>query len=140
VTNTDFENVIRVLLVEDSLPVRRRIRSLIEESGPVVVVGEAETTFLARALFYKHRPEVVVLDLQLQDGTSYSILREIKQTHPTCKVIVLTNFAIPECRETCRASGADFFFDKSKEFERVPEVLAELHRTKREQAEAAKDL
>jgi len=130
--NPNDESPLRVLLVEDSLPVRRRIRSLIEESGPVKIVGEAATTLRARELFHEHAPEVVVLDLQLEDGTSYAILKEIKQAQPACVVLVLTSFAILECREICRASGADFFFDKSKEFERVPEVLAELSVARRE--------
>jgi DNA-binding NarL/FixJ family response regulator len=127
----ESEQTIRVLLVEDSQHVRRRVRSLIEEGGPVKIVGEAATTTHARKLFLEHRPEVVVLDLQLEDGTSYAVLREIKQTHPACVVIVLTNFAIPECRESCRALGANFFFDKAKEFEQVPEVLGEMRRAKR---------
>ncbi len=114
----------RVLLVEDSLPVRKRIRSLIEESGPVEIVGEAASVTDALAQFRAHQPEVVVLDLQLVDGTAYAVLQEIKETQPACVVIVLTNLAIAECRERCRTLGADFFFNKSTEFDRVPEVLA----------------
>jgi len=124
------QNALRVMLVEDSIPVRRRIRSLVEESGPVQIVGEAATVTYALMLFHQHKPDVVVLDLQLEDGTSYSVLKEIKQTRPDCVVMVLTNFAIPECKETCRGLGADYFFDKSMEFERVPEVLADLRLAK----------
>lgn len=123
------ENV-RVLLVEDSVPVRRRIRSLIEESGPVEIVGETGQVGTALALFHAQRPDAVLLDLSLADGDGCAVLTEIKRTRPDCVVIVLTTFAIPECRAFCLKLGADYFFDKSKEFERVPEVLADLRRAK----------
>ncbi len=121
---------VRVLLVEDSLPVRQRIRSLIEESGPATIVGEAGTATAALALFRHHQPAAVVLDLHLAEGTGYAVLEEIKQTHPACEVIVLTNFAIPESRERCRLLGADHFFEKSRDFERVPAVLAGVGRAR----------
>jgi DNA-binding response OmpR family regulator len=128
VTNTATQRNIRVLLVEDSLPIRQRVRSLIEESGHATIVGEAGTVTAALALFREHHPDAVVLDLHLTEGTGYPVLEEIKQTQPACEVIVLTNFPIPESRERCRTLGADHFFDKAKDFERVPGVLAGVGR------------
>ena len=122
---------VRVLLVEDSLPVRQRVRSLIEESGHVTVVGEAGSVATALALFREHKPDAVVLDLHLAEGVGYTVLEEIKQTRPVCEVIVLTNFAIPEYRTRCRMLGADHFFEKSKDFERVSEALAGVGRSTR---------
>jgi len=126
--NGESHRAVRVLLVEDSLPVRQRIRSLIEESGHGTVVGEAGSVAYALALFRTLEPDVVVLDLHLAEGSGYTVLEEIKQTHPDCEVIVLTNFAIPEYQERCRALGADHFFEKSTDFERVPGVLAGVGR------------
>jgi DNA-binding NarL/FixJ family response regulator len=42
------------------------------------------------------------------------------------KVIVLTNYAIPQYRDRSLALGADYFFDKSREYDRVRNVLEEL--------------
>lgn len=120
------QTAVRVLLVEDSLPVRRRIRGLIEELSPVDIVGEAGTVAAALALFREHQPDAVVLDLNLADGDGIAVLTEIKRARRACVVIVQTNFVIPECREFCLKLGADHFFDKAREFERVPEVLKDL--------------
>ncbi len=128
VKNIEADSKVRVLLVEDSLPVRQRIRSLIEESLPVTIVGEASSAAAALELFREHQPDAVVLDLYLAGGTGYSVLEEMKQTQPGCEVIVLTNFAIPESRERCRVLGADHFLEKSMDFERVPGVLAGVTR------------
>ena len=119
-------NTPRVLLVEDSLPIRERMRTLIEEAGPVTVIGEAESVAQARLLFHQHAPDAVVLDLQLADDTSYQLLEEMKHSHPGCVVMVLTNFAVPAYRERCVALGADHFFEKSTEFGCVVEVLSAL--------------
>jgi DNA-binding NarL/FixJ family response regulator len=123
-------NLLHVLLIEDSLPVLCRIRSLIEESVAVEIVGEAGTVAEALMLFRESEPDVAVLDLFLSDGTSFPVIAEIKRRKPACVVIVITHFTIPECRERCRSLGADHFFEKSSEFERVPEVLIGLSRAK----------
>lgn len=114
---------LRVLLVDASLPVRQRLRSLIEESVPVEFVGEAGTTATALKLFDAGEPDAVVLDLGLADGDGANVLSEMKQRRPGCAVIMLSSVAIPEVRDLCRNLGADHFFDKALEFECVPEVL-----------------
>ena len=54
----------------------------------------------------------------------------LKGVHPACVAMGMTRFASPEGLEHCLKFGADYFFDKSREFERVPEVLAALRPTK----------
>ena len=117
---------IRVLLVEDSVPVRQRIRSMIEEADAGAVVGETGSVAAAVGLFLKHQPDAVVLDLSLTDGSGLNVLRQVKSLDPGVSVVVLTNYASPESREQCLGLGADHYFDKSMEFERVPEVLRDL--------------
>ena len=124
----DNPQAVRVLLVEDSLPMRARIRSLIEESGSAEIIGETGSVTEALALLRAHPTDAVVLDLNLEDGDGCTVMIEIKRTRPACVVIVLTCFPDEEFRAFCLHSGADYFFDKSREFERVPEVLATLHR------------
>jgi len=114
----------RVLLVEDSLPIRQRLHSLITESGLAQVVAEASSVKLALAEFERVVPDAVVLDLQLSDGTGYAVLEAIKRSRPSCRVIVMTNFAEPESHQRCLQRGADHFLEKSTDFERVPALLA----------------
>ncbi|MEN9544730.1 MAG: hypothetical protein RLZZ598_1563, partial [Pseudomonadota bacterium] len=120
------QEVPRVLLVEDSLPVRQRMRSLIDESGLARVVGEAGGVKHALSQFETLAPDAVVLDLQLADGTGYAVLESIKRSTPDCTAIVMTNFTMPEYRERCAQLGADHFVEKSVDFERVPQLLGGL--------------
>jgi len=114
---------VRVLLVDDSLPLRQRLRSLIDESGIGQVVAESSTVEQALTAFEDCVPDVLVLDLQLQDGTGYTVLEQVKRRQPQCRVIVVTNFATPEVRDRCTLMGADECLEKSNDFERLPRLL-----------------
>ena len=120
-----------VLLVDDSALIRRRMSALLRESPRLRVVGEAEGVAESLRLFAERRPDAVVLDLQLLDGSSLPVLRQIKQLAPGCVVIMLTSFSAPEYRRECQQSGADYFFHKATEFESVASVLGELAATGR---------
>jgi DNA-binding NarL/FixJ family response regulator len=117
------ERTKRIFIVDDSLIVRERLVSLIAELPRVEIVGEADLAFEAIPRIRNLRPDVVVLDISMPGGSGMHVLDDLKRDpHPPC-VIMLTNFAHPQYREKCSQLGADHFFDKSTEFEKVVEVI-----------------
>jgi CheY-like chemotaxis protein len=114
---------VTVLIVEDSAIVRERLADLITGIRNVVIVGQAEDGFQAWAFFEQHVPDAVVLDIELPGIDGMELLAQFKAENPACVVIVLTNYVFKEFRQRCTALGADHFFDKSTEFERIIEVL-----------------
>lgn len=94
----------------------------------VSVVGEAETQRSAEALLRYARWDVAVLDLQLKEGSGFGVLKSLRQSPvPSAGcVIVFTNCAFPLYRDRSLALGAHHFFVKSREFDRVCEVVAGL--------------
>jgi len=115
---------ISVLVVEDSVVVRARLRALLAEERAIHVVAEAGDVEEAIKQFSLLVPDAVVLDLQLRQGSGLDVVRHIRRAGSQCVVIMLTNYAHPDFREVCQRHGADFFFHKATEFERVAEVLA----------------
>lgn len=115
-----------VLIVEDSRIVRQRLVGLVAEVPQVRIIGVAEDGFQARDLFQQHRPDAVILDISLPGISGVDLLVAFKREHPACVVIVLTTYAFKEFRQRCALLGADYFFDKATEFERVTGVLATL--------------
>jgi DNA-binding NarL/FixJ family response regulator len=91
----------------------------------IAVVGEAESAQEAMAGVLDSACDVLLLDLQLTDGSGLDILPQLKAQRPSLRVIVLTNFATAQHRDASLAAGADVFLDKSQEFLRVPEILRE---------------
>ncbi len=114
---------VRVLIVEDSPIIRERLVALFADLSNIAIVGLAEDGFKAKALFRQHRPDAVVLDIQLPGINGMDLLAQFKQEQPACVVMVLTTYAFKEFRQRCTALGADHFFDKFTEFERVKQVL-----------------
>jgi DNA-binding NarL/FixJ family response regulator len=122
--NPVSQKSISVLIAEDSVIVRARLRALLAEERLIEVVEEAEEAEEAIRKFELSEPDAVVLDLQLRRGTGLEVLRHIRRTGSRCLTIMLTNHAHAEFRDLCQQHGADYFFHKSTEFEKVAEVLA----------------
>lgn len=110
-----------VLLVEDSLPVRKRLCAIMAQIPSLRVVAEAGTVAEATNLFDTVHPQTVVLDLGLPGGCGLDVLRHIRKTKGKCRVLVLSNHTEPETRRSCNELGADYVFGKSAEFEQAIE-------------------
>jgi DNA-binding NarL/FixJ family response regulator len=116
----------RVLIADDSeVFVQRLIRMLAEISG-VEIAGRARTGAEALQALRDLRPEVLILDIRMPEGTGIDVLEGLRREEPRPITIVLTNFAFPQYRKKCLQLGARYFFDKSAEFSGVREVLSGL--------------
>lgn len=83
--------VIRVLLVDDSEVVRMGLRALLEDDGALQIVGEAASVSAALDAAGRCRPDVVVLDIRLPDGTGVDACRGILQRRPGTRILMLTS-------------------------------------------------
>ena len=121
---------LRVFLVEDSAVIRERLTESISALPHVEVVGHAATEGEAISALAQAPSDAVVLDLQLRDGHGLNVLKALRATfeRPRITVIVLTNFTSPQYRGRSMEFGADYFFDKSRDYDRVCDVLEDLAR------------
>jgi DNA-binding NarL/FixJ family response regulator len=119
---------LRVFLVEDSEVIRDRLIESILSVPDVNVVGHADTEAGAIAALQRTPCHVVVLDLQLRDGHGFNVLKALRAPpeRPHLTIIVFTNFATAQYRRHSMEMGADYFFDKSREYDRIDDVLEEL--------------
>lgn len=113
----------KILLVDDSASVRQSMKMLLSTIPHLEIIGEAESSRAALKLIKKLQPEVVILDVVLKEGSGFDVLKKIKSRENSPIVIVLTNYAASPFRKKARQEGADFFFDKSTEFEKLIDVL-----------------
>jgi len=88
---------LRVLLIEDSALLAARLIELVN----------------------RH-----VLELHLREGSGFGVLRSLAlSTRPRAKIIVLTNFGLPEYRREAESFGVEAFLDKAREHFRLPSLL-----------------
>ena len=107
----------KVLLVDDSAPVRASFGDLLGAVPGVEVIGQAEDVAGALSLIARHEPDLVVLDVELRHGEhGLQVLNWVRRAHPDLPVIVLSNFTWRAMRNELLAAGALAYFDKADEF------------------------
>ncbi|WP_226682591.1 response regulator transcription factor [Sutcliffiella horikoshii] len=83
---------IRVAVVDDHDMVRKGLLAyLITEPG-IEIVGEGSSGQAAIELAKKEKPDVILMDLLMENGTGIEATREIVKFHPTCKIIIITSY------------------------------------------------
>jgi DNA-binding NarL/FixJ family response regulator len=123
---TDHIKIIRVVIADDSCVIRCRLAKTISRLRGIIVARESDDVETTLEAIRTVRPNVVVLDIQMPGGSGIDVLEQIKKEQCDCVVIMLTNFALPPLKKKCLELGADYFFDKTTEFEKVSEVLKQL--------------
>ena len=116
-----------IYIVEDSAPIRDRLIESVGELPNARVVGVAAAVPEALKGVRLAEPRVLILDMQLHGGSAIHLLRQMKATgvrRPEL-IIVVTNYPTDDYRQASRDSGADHFFNKVSEFDKVREVLLE---------------
>jgi DNA-binding NarL/FixJ family response regulator len=116
----------KVFIADDSTVVLERLSDLLQEVPGVKIVGCASDVPEAIRSIPEANPDAVILDLQMPGGSGLEVLRAIRRTHPSLCVLICTNYPYPQYREECIAAGANFFLDKSAEFEKIPIIFREL--------------
>ena len=123
--------VLKVITVDDSLIIADRLREILAEIEQVEFIGNAATISSAIGLIQQQTPDVVILDINLELDTppanGISLLIFLRKQFADLKIIMLTNLTHPQYRDTCLLLGADYFLDKTNDFESIPGLLKRFH-------------
>ena len=113
-----------VFLVEDSPLLRPRLEAMLAGIAGARLLGQAAGAQAALDAILAGRPDAVVLDIHLEEGNGFDVLKALQKSAPQVAVYVLTNFPTEPYRRKAESLGARGFFDKSGEFERLRDALA----------------
>jgi len=120
---------LRVLLVEDSSLLAARLAELIRRLPDVDLVDTVDSEADALRSVTASTPDVLILDLHLRVGSGFGVLRALSRGRlPRPKVIILTNFGLPEYRREAETFGIDAFLDKARDYHRLPSLLSSFAR------------
>lgn len=84
--------MIRVAVVDDHEMVRKGIISYLATEAGIKVIGEAESGNEAVKLVLNERPDIVLMDLLMENGNGIEATREILKSYPGCKIIIITSY------------------------------------------------
>ncbi len=117
---------LKIYLADDADQIRQSLKKMLTAFSGVSIAGEAGTVPRAIEEIAELKPDLVILDIRMPGGSGLDVLREIRRTGGAPTIIILTNFAAAQYRERALSDGADYFFDKSTEFEEVLEVIRQM--------------
>jgi DNA-binding NarL/FixJ family response regulator len=112
-----------VLLVDDHQVVRVGLRTLLNSSPGLQVVGEAGTAAMALSEAVRLRPQVVLLDLRLREGNGLEVCRQLKESVPAPAVLFLTSYGDNASVVAAITAGADGYILKDVEGTDIPGAI-----------------
>lgn len=107
---------IRVLIVDDSHNVQVALGELLGtiDAFEVVATATSEQQATEWLLTHRHGWDLAILDLLLEDGSGFGMLRRCRMEHPNGRVVVFSGYASPAIRDKCLQLGADAVYLKTE--------------------------
>lgn len=122
----------KLLLVEDSALIRDVIVEMLHDCDQLAIENIATTSDEAIGFLNSGEYDMVVLDIELAEGTGFDVVRHTKQQdYPFKKpdIVMLTNHGNSYYRNLARDMGVNYFFDKSLQFDECMEIIQQRANT-----------
>ena len=101
-----------------------RLREALDSLEGVEIVDTVADESAAVTAARDNEIDVIILDLQLKEGTGFGVVQRLGKTRPT--IIVFTNYMLPEYQRLAESLGIEYFLNKSRDYERLPQLIQEL--------------
>lgn len=114
-----------VLIVEDSLLIVKRLWLLLSDIKGVGRIAHAKDANEALLLTSELNPNVIILDIKIPGRNGVEILQDLRKKS-SAKMIMLTNYSDRYYKELCMKLGAEYFLDKSSEFDKINQIVSSI--------------
>lgn len=116
----------KVLIIDSSPQILERLEEIVSDIVAPASIFKASSYAEGTKLFEERKPDVVLLDLGLPANRSFDLIWEMKTLIPSTAIIVLSIHTDINTQQQCHELGADLFFDKYNEFEKLPAILSTI--------------
>ena len=113
----------KVYIVDDSKAIRERLHEMLSDIPGVETVGQSGDPFEALEAIRHCHPDAVILDIRLPGISGIELLKKIKREQASVLVIMLTDYPYRQYRLQSMQAGADYFFHKTTEIDKIVGVL-----------------
>lgn len=116
----------RVLIVENNAVFRRGLEQLLNHEHDIIVYGYADSTSKALELIEQTRPDLVIADISLKDGSGIRLIREIRRACPEIPVLVLSMHDESVYAKLALQAGATGYMSTQQSPETIIEVVHKI--------------
>jgi DNA-binding NarL/FixJ family response regulator len=121
----------KILLVEDHPLLREGTKSMLAAIPDLFIIGEAASLADARSLAERHRPSLVILDIQLPDGSGFDFIRWARRYLPEIRVLILSGYDFPQYLRAAIRLGVAGYLHKSADPDMVIATILAIGRGER---------
>ena len=115
-----------VYVVDDSEILRQNLKKLIVGNPKCVYSGESASLADGLMNIENLKPDFIILDINFPEGIGIDFIKKMKQASRKSKIIMFSNFDTEKLRRICEEEGADNYFNKSTEIEKLIEFFEDL--------------
>jgi len=115
-----------LLIIDSSEFIIERLVTMLGEIEKIGRLLTATNYNTALEILYKEQTDIVLLDIQMPYKNGIDLLKHIVYHFPGTKVIVLSNLVSDFYQKLCISEGALHFVDKTKDFDKIPELISVL--------------
>jgi DNA-binding NarL/FixJ family response regulator len=119
-------NAMRVILADDSSLILERLNEMVSTHKQVETVGLFKNGIEALEGLRMLKPDLAIVDIKMPGLSGLEVLNEIRKENKTIKFIILTFYSSEYHRQMALKAGADYFFNKVDDFEKVSTLMDEL--------------
>jgi DNA-binding response OmpR family regulator len=116
----------KILIVDDSVFLREKLIKALNEMDNTILTREEHTIDGGESTFLSFNPDLVILEVDLLPESGITLLSKIKASSAISVVIIFTDHATEELKTKYLEAGADYFFDKCKNYKELLEVIRSL--------------
>jgi DNA-binding NarL/FixJ family response regulator len=118
--------VIRVIIADDSILILERLKEMLSNYRQIEIVGSFNNGIETLESLRKLKPDLAIVDIKMPGLTGLQVLTEIRKEDKILKFMILTFYSNDYHRQMAIKAGADYFFSKADDFEKILPLITEL--------------
>lgn len=116
----------RIVIADDSTLIRERLQDVLRSFAQVEVVGTFNNGIDALKALQTLKPDLAIVDIKMPGLSGLEVLKETRKENETIQFIILTLHGTEQYRQQAIEAGANYFFSKVDDFEKVELVINDM--------------
>ena len=116
----------KVLIADDSDLILERLKEILNNFECLEVIAAVKNGIQTLEALKNLKPDIAIVDIKMPGLSGLEILREIRKENNSIKIIILTFYSSEYYRMHADRDGADYFFNKADEFDKVSAAIEDI--------------